>query len=93
MTTTKYLLDAQASLPTDGFVRGPVTTTDDLTYLFRNTASGLDFYLYMKKGEQGWYQSGGPTIQHPQSMVDEIGLYIDKFLKENPILNKVNLSK
>jgi len=93
MSTIKYLLDAQATLPKGGFVRGPITTGDDITYLFRNTSTELDFYLFMRKGEKGWYQSGGPDIQWPQEMVDELGLYINKFLIENPILSKANLSK
>jgi hypothetical protein len=73
-------------------IRGPITTGDDTTYLFVNKFSDLDFYLEMKKGKDGWYQSGGPEIQHPQSMVNELGYYIDKFLMENPILNKTDLS-
>jgi len=91
MTATKYLQDAEATLPTSGFVRGPITTVDDITYLFRNTSSELDFYLFMKRGDEGWYQSGGPEVQWPQSMVDELGLQIDKFIIQNPILDKTSL--
>jgi len=92
MASYKYITDVEAKLPNGEFVRGPITTGDDKTYLFVNKFGSLDFYLEMKKGENGWYQSGGPEIQHPQSMVDELGYHIDKFLIENPKLNKTDLS-
>ncbi|MEH3112554.1 hypothetical protein [Pedobacter terrae] len=92
MATYKYIIDVEAKLPNGEFVRGPITTCDDKSYFFVNKFSSLDFYLEMKKGENGWYQSCGPEIQHPQSMVDELGLNIDKFLIENPKLNKTDLS-
>jgi hypothetical protein len=79
MTTIKHLLDARATLPNGEFVKGPVTTADDKTFLFKNRWTSLDFYLEMKKGPSGWNQSGGPEIQHPQSMVDEIGSQIDEY--------------
>ena len=91
MATNRFITEAQATLPNGGLVRGRVMTSDDITYLFRNEVSDLDFYLYLRKGDQGWFQSGGPEIQWPQTMVDELGLYIDKFIIENPILNQTKL--
>ncbi|QIL38325.1 hypothetical protein G7074_02940 [Pedobacter sp. HDW13] len=87
----KYLLDATATLPNGELVVGPIVTANDTEYLFVNKYSDLDFYLTMQKNQNGWYQSGGPNIIHPQSMVDELGLQIDKFLIENPALSKTNL--
>lgn len=89
--TNKYIIDAEAKLPKGGIVRGRVTTTDDVTYHFRNDFTDLDFYLYMRKSDNGWYQSGGPEIQWPQEMVDELGYQIDKFIIQNHILNKTNI--
>lgn len=77
MATNKHVLDAQATLPNGELVKGPITTSDDSTFLFVNRWSDLDFYLELKKGPSGWYQSGGPELQHPQNMVDELGRQID----------------
>ena len=80
MATYKYVIDAEAKLPNGEFVKGQITTRDDTTFLFVNKFSSLDFYLEMKKGEDGWYQSGGPEIQYPQTLVEELGYQIDNFL-------------
>lgn len=88
--TQKHLLNAIATLPNGEIVLGPIVTTDDKDYLFINKHSDLDFYLTLRKNFDGWYQSGGPNIVHPQSMVDELGQQIDKFLIENPILNRTD---
>gem|GEM_PF-2819456 len=84
----KCLLDAVVTLPNGETISGPITTTDDTSYLFVNRSSGLDYYMELKKGGDGWYQSGGPSISWPQDEVDQLGIQIDKFLVQNPILNK-----
>jgi hypothetical protein len=76
----KHITNARATLPNGELVMGPVTTADDETFLFVNRSSSLDFYLEMKKGQSGWHQSGGPEIQYPQNMVDELGTQIDEYL-------------
>lgn len=92
MSEYKYILDAHATLPNGDLVKGPITTGDDVDYLFRNHASNFDFYMLLRKGKDNrWYQAGGPEIQHPQGMIDELGWQIDKFINDNPILNKHNL--
>lgn len=83
MSIKKHLLDAQAKLPGGRTVKGPVTTTDDKTYHFKNQSGGADFYLYLIKDQNGWYESGGTEVEHPQEVVDQIGKQIDTFLLEN----------
>lgn len=88
----KYILDANVELPSKEVLRGTITTNDDEEYHFVNRSTDLDFYVYLKKGEHGWYKSNGQEIETPQSMIDELGYQVDKFLIENPKLNNVNLS-
>jgi hypothetical protein len=80
MESKKHIVDAEAKLPSGNYVKGPITTIDDVTYHFRNVFSDLDFYLYMRRSDDGWYQSGGPEIQWPQQMIDELGAQIDNVL-------------
>ncbi|MEO6150909.1 MAG: hypothetical protein ABIP28_12155 [Mucilaginibacter sp.] len=58
---------------------GPVTMDKD-EYLFVNKNSLLDVYFNLKKGDDGWYLSGGPaTHGTPQQYVEAVGAEIDKF--------------
>lgn len=84
MAVKKHLLEAQAKLSGGRIVKGPVTTSDYKTYHFKNQAAGSDFYLYLIKDQNGWYESGGMEAEHPQEVIDQIGKQIDSFLIENP---------
>lgn len=75
--TNKLICEGQASLPRGGIVRGPITTSDNVEFLFRNTYSDLDFYVLLKKDKDEWFKSGGQQILTPQSIIDELGRCID----------------
>lgn len=83
MGVKKHLLDAQAKLPGGTILTGPVTTSDDKTYHFKSKTGGSDFYLYLIRDDNGWYESGGHEAEHPQEIVDQIGKQIDEFLSKN----------
>lgn len=87
MGVKKHLLDAEVKLSGGKVVKGPVTTSDDKTYYFKSHSGGSDFYLYLIRDDNGWYESGGNEAEQPQEIVDQIGQQIDTYLKENPILN------
>jgi hypothetical protein len=72
---------ARVKLLDESIATGPITTQNFQEFHFKNTGSGLDLYFFLKKGESGWHQSGGgPTIQIPQSFIDQIGQQIDQEL-------------
>lgn len=77
---TNLLFEATATLPNGDIVKGPVKSSDLITFLFINTWSALDFYLELQKKDEKWFQSGGPEIEYPQQMVDELGSQIDGYL-------------
>ncbi|MBB2150387.1 hypothetical protein [Pedobacter gandavensis] len=85
MGVKKHLLDAEVKLPGGRMVKGPVTTSDDKTYYFKSQSGGSDFYLYLIKDENGWYESGGNEAEHPQEVVDQVGQQIDTYLKAQAI--------
>jgi hypothetical protein len=58
---------------------GPVTVEKG-EYLFVNKNSADDIYFNLKKVEQGWQFSGGPsTYSVPQAYIDAIGEQIDQY--------------
>ncbi|ALL07182.1 hypothetical protein AQ505_17825 [Pedobacter sp. PACM 27299] len=83
MGVKKHLLDVEVKLSGGRIVKGPVTTSDDKTYHFKSQSGGSGFYLYLIKDDNGWYESGGNEAEHPQEIVDQVGLQIDTHLKEN----------
>jgi len=91
MDDSTYLLEAQTTLPDGQIARGPITTADHETYVFVNTVGTLSFTLEMKRGDLGWYQTGGTKIQGIEQMVDQLGVYVDDFLGKSPITNKIGL--
>jgi hypothetical protein len=72
------VLYAKVKLPDGSVATGPVTTVDFQEFLFRNTGSDLDLYFNLKKGESGWYFSGGPSINIPSFLIDQVGQLIDQ---------------
>ncbi len=74
------VLYARVKLPNGAVATGPVTTTDFHEFHFKNTGSDLDLYFFLKKGDSGWYFSNGPSIDIPQSLIDQVGQKIDQEL-------------
>lgn len=77
---TNHLFEGTATLPNGEIVKGPVKSSDLITFLFVNRSSSLDFYLEMYKKDEKWFRSGGPEIQYPQQMIDDLGSQIDSYL-------------
>jgi hypothetical protein len=74
------VLYAKIKLPNGSIATGPVTTQDFHDFLFRNTGSDLDLYFNLKKGDLGWSFSGGPGIEIPVSLIEQVGQQIDQEL-------------
>jgi hypothetical protein len=91
MTDSKFIIEAEAVLPDGGHVRGPVTSVDHKTFLFKNDINDLDFSLEIQRGDLGWFESGNPSAQHHQRVIDEIGVFIDNAIGNSPITNKITL--
>ncbi|KHJ36502.1 hypothetical protein PBAC_33360 [Pedobacter glucosidilyticus] len=81
---SKILFQATIKLKSGDYVKGPVTTEDNEEYLFVNKYSSLDFYIIIKNNN-GWYQSGGPSIQWPQEYIDALGRQVEEFLTNNKL--------
>jgi hypothetical protein len=74
------VLYAKIRLADGSLATGPVTTQDYHEFLFRNTGSDLDLYFCLRKNNTEWYFSGGPSIQIPASLVEQVGQQIDREL-------------
>jgi hypothetical protein len=74
------ILYAKVRLLDGSLATGPVTTQDYQEFIFRNTGSDLDLYFFLKKNNAEWYFSGGPNIEIPQSLIDQVGHQIDQEL-------------
>jgi len=74
------ILYAKIKLLNGSWATGPVTTQDYQEFLFRNTGSDLDLYFRLKKNNSIWHFSGGPTINIPESFIEQVGHQIDQEL-------------
>jgi len=74
------VLYAKVKLFDGSLATGPVTTQDFQEFHFKNTGSDLDLYFHLKKDESGWNFSGGPSIQIPKTLIDQVGQQIDQEL-------------
>ncbi len=63
---------------------GTVYALEDGIYLFRHQPT--DLYFYIKKGNQGWYESGGGQshIEYSDDIIRGVGAEIDLYLSDNP---------
>jgi hypothetical protein len=86
-----YITEAQAILPDGEIARGPVTTTDNETFVFANAVGTMDLKLELRKGDLGWYQSGGTEVANAEQMIDELGVFIDNYLGNSPIVTKIGI--
>lgn len=86
-----YITEAQATLPDGQIARGPITTTDRETFFFDNTVGTMNLKMELRRGDLGWYQSGGTDVANAAQMIDELGVYIDNYLGNNPVTNKITL--
>jgi hypothetical protein len=86
-----YITEAQATLPDGQIARGPVTSTDPETFVFVNAVGTMDLKLELKKNDLGWYQSGGTELSNAEQMIDELGVFIDNFLGNSPIVSKIGI--
>lgn len=65
---------------------GPVSTEDFITFHWLNRSSGEDYYFYLKKYNDVWYQVEGiQEIKYPYPAVNAIGEQIDIWMKTNSI--------
>ena len=87
----KYITEAQATLPDGEIARGPITTTDQDSYVFTNEVGRMELKLELKKNDLGWYQSGGTDLANAEQMIDELGVFIDNFLGNSPIVSKIGI--
>lgn len=86
-----YITEAQTTLPDGQIARGPITTTDNKTFVFENTVGTMKLQFEIQRGDLGWFQTGGTDVAHAQQLIDELGVYIDNYLGNSPITNKIGL--
>jgi len=74
---TTIIKEARLKLHDGSIIFGPVTTEDGVEFLFRNTFNELDLYFYLKKDDESWYFSNGPSTPPPNDYINQIGVQID----------------
>jgi len=91
MSNQKHIIEAQATLPDGGIVRGPVTTEDNKTFLFVDTVSNQEFKLALERNDLGWHEAANQAPSAHQQMIDEIGVFIDNAIGNNPVTSKIKI--
>jgi hypothetical protein len=84
----KKSLNFELELPTGIKSLGEITTHNDKTYVFKGEP---DVFIQIEKEMGQWYQVGHEN-RFPPITIDMIGFAADKFIIENPVLNKVDLT-
>jgi hypothetical protein len=86
----KVICEANLILPNNEQVIGLVTTEDDISYLFKNTWSTLDFYFSLKKDQQSnWRFCAGPDYEISQELIYKLGSQIDYAKKDPKIIELI----
>ncbi|NCD69937.1 hypothetical protein [Mucilaginibacter agri] len=74
-----HLFNAYIDALDGATLAGPVTMNGD-EYLFVNKNTADDIYFNLKKAEDGWHYSGGPTTHDvPKEYIDSVGAQIDAY--------------
>lgn len=74
------LFEAKVTLQNGVIISGPVVSNDRVEFVFTNHSSELDYWIAIKKNENGWYKSDGFSFPQPQEQIDELGSQIEGYL-------------
>jgi hypothetical protein len=77
---SKFLFNAEFNLQDGSLISGPVTTDDDVLFLFHNTNSSMHLYFRIKLIDSSWqFVDGSEGLSLFEEIIETVGTQIETY--------------
>jgi hypothetical protein len=82
---SKFLFNAEFNLQDGSLISGPVTTDDDVLFLFHNTNSSMHLYFRIKLIDSSWqFVDGSEGLSLFEEIIETVGTQIETYYLGEP---------